>query len=103
MKKKTNKKIDTKVLNILKKMSFVNWDRYIGDTYYGWIDRKDSYKDFVVVTLPTKMLGWVEFITSSKKYSKQISKILGFAKNEHNTCKRIEDKFELKNCIHLKK
>jgi len=42
------------VANVLKKLDFVNWDRYFGEngcwTFFGWIDReKDNYKDFVTL------------------------------------------------------
>ena len=39
---------------ILKGLKFVMWDRFVqhakdGITFYGWIDREDSYKDFLVL------------------------------------------------------
>jgi hypothetical protein len=88
-------KILTKVCN---ELPFVNWDRFIDCgrmvVVFGWIDReKDSYKDFVSVEVSQR--GYVDFTTSSAKYSETISKIYashGHLPSEaHEPCQRIED------------
>ena len=85
---------------VLKKLDFVNWDRYFGEgnklTFFGWIDREDNKKDFIVVDFSVKPI-W--FATSSKKYSKEIADILN---QEHSDCKRVEYFCDLKNVIKLK-
>lgn len=95
------------ITSVLKTLSFVNWDRFTQPTeseyhFYGWIERdKDSNKDFVVISIVDDTV-W--FITSSKKYSNEISQILN-GKNDnsiHAPCQRVEDHFEIKNSIKLK-
>lgn len=93
----------------LGKFPFVQWDRFvyvddgprIGICAYGWIDRKnDAYKDFFCLDIYTN--GEVLYITSSKKYSLQICKIItGGDGKGHTNCKRIEDHFDIPNCIKL--
>jgi hypothetical protein len=95
---------------LLEKFKFVHWDRFTeSDTeinFYGWIDRKqDNYKDFLVLTIGKG--NWkrkkppVWFITSSKKYSKKIIKILRHKEKNHLSCKRIENYYVIKNSIHI--
>lgn len=77
---------------LLTGLSFVRWDRFIpfeiGMRVYGWINRDDSYKDFVVLDLifgasPKAIL----IATSSAKYSKRIAEYLEL---QHNDCLRVE-------------
>lgn len=88
-----------KILEVLKKLSFVKWDRYFGEgyelTFFGWIDRKDNYKDFMVLDFCAEPV-W--FATSSAEYSAKIAEMLG---RSHSVCKRVEDFCELKNVIKL--
>jgi len=86
----------------------VNWDRYFifegfSLTAFGWIEREDNYKDFVILEFTLKdhkNPPCVYFLgTSSKKYSKTIAEILG---SDHADCKRIENYFDIENCIKLR-
>ena len=95
------------VRKTLEELSFVKWDRFVHyvDPWrfkvYGWIDREDSYKDFVLLTFTNNGENYiVGYVTSSKKYDKEISKILG-AEEDH-PCERVEDYLELPNVIKLK-
>ena len=66
-----------KIINVLKKLSFVKWDRYFGTKnliFYGWIDREDSHKDFVSIEFSEG--EYVTHGTSSSEYSKKIAEIL---------------------------
>lgn len=90
------------IINILKKLYFVNWDRYFGEgenlTFYGWIDRDDNYKDFVFIEFNEG--DYITHGTSSSKYSKKIAEILG---TDHSDCKRVEDFCNIPNVIKLSK
>lgn len=100
------------VTEVCNELPFVNWDRFIdcGSTVvvFGWIDReKDSYKDFVSVEVNRQ--GYVDFVTSSAKYSEIISEIY-FRHNRlpsgaHVPCQRIEDEkllADIKNFIKIR-
>ena len=82
---------------VLKDLYFVNWDRYFGDekclTFFGWINREDKYKDFVVLDFYGKEIS---FATSSKKFSSEIADILH---QEHSECKRVEYFTSIENVI----
>ena len=88
--------------NVLKKLKFVNWDRYFGEkeclTFFGWIDRyKDNYKDFV--TLDFREVGdelLISYVTSSKEWTEKIAEILNCS---HSKCLRIEYFCDLDNII----
>ncbi|MFH1365512.1 MAG: hypothetical protein ABIH28_02935 [archaeon] len=88
------------IINVLKKLDFVKWDRYFGKgdnlTFYGWIDREDNYKDFVFIEFNEG--EYITHGTSSSKYSKKIAEILG---KEHSDCIRIEDFCNIPNMIKL--
>lgn len=90
------------ILKLLEKFTFVMWDRFTEEdgfyVFYGWIERKDKYKDFLVITIDGEFT-W--FCTSSAKYSNLIDKILSFptVSKQHNKCIRVESKFEIKNSI----
>lgn len=88
---------------ILSQFPEVKWDRFVREkTYflaYGWIDREDSYKDFMMLEFRGSVPQ--NFMTSSKKYSEEFHRRLGFA-NPHNPCLRVEDMFpDLNNVIKL--
>ena len=88
--------------DVCNELPFVKWDRFIdcGRTVvvFGWIDReKDNYKDFVSVEVSNR--GYVDFTTSSAKYSETISEIYAnhgrLPSGAHETCQRVEDKRRL--------
>ena len=91
--------LDKFKLKTLKSLPFVKWDRYTANSYYGWIDREDSYKDFVVISFYG--INDIGYITSSVKYDEKVGTLLGIADDERHPCKRIEHQFKLKNCIKL--
>ena len=63
---------------------FVEWDRYLlcgcdkGDftRVYGWIDREDNYKDFVVLDFLHRSREVVYICSSSSEYSERICTII---------------------------
>jgi len=85
------------------------WDRFtVGDwggdqsvSVYGWIDREDAYKDFVLV------IFWPEsetlyYTTSSDEYTNQIHQTLFDEEpDKHNDCRRVEHTFDVENCVQL--
>ena len=87
----------------------MQWDRYtLNDCddgqftrVYGWIEREDDYKDFVVLDF----LHWnreVLFIaTSSPEHSERIMEILYGDADGHYECQRVEDRFDIENMIEL--
>lgn len=97
-----------KIEKILKKLSFVKWDRYTETDdgewqtidLYGWIDREDSYKDFVVLEYDIPRDEFY-YWTSSSKYSEELNKVAREGM-EHLKCKRIEEFSSLPNVIKLK-
>lgn|SRR3990167_10972126 len=81
-----------KIIKILNLFPEVIWDRYSGGlkdmAIFGWIDRKDGRKDFLVMDIVN---GKPQFFrTSSAKLSKSFSERLGWT---HSDCKRVEDLF----------
>ena len=95
------------IIDVLRSLDFVKWDRYFGEnncyTFFGWIDRDDSYKDFVVLDIELDKIRkglLIGFSTSSKKYSKRIADILRCG---HLDCIRIEHFCDLGNIIKEKK
>lgn len=95
----------------MEKMPFVNWDRFIvfpeegKIDLYGWIKREDTHEDFVILTYENEEGNkWkTAYSTSSKKYDKEIFKILECEGEEPNKCERVENFFNIKNCVRLKK
>lgn len=90
------------VTDICNELPFVNWDRFVDCgrivAIFGWIDReKDNYKDFVCVEVSQR--GYVQFTTSSAKYSETISDIYvkhgRLSPGTHEPCQRIEDDEQL--------
>ena len=92
------------IKQILEKLDFVNWDRFIdvGNeiNFYGWIERKDTYRDFVVIAYAKDEKRFWYFITSSAKRHDEIAEVLGMIKDSKK-CKRVEDNFDIKNCIKI--
>ncbi len=87
----------------LKMFPEVMWDRFCGEfddeiDVYGWIDRKDGKKDFLVIEFTE---NFTSFLTSSAKYSKSFNERIGSF--SHEKCKRVENFFKVKNSIKLKK
>jgi len=85
------------VTDTCNELPFVNWDRFVDCgrivVAFGWIDReKDNYKDFVCVEVSQR--GYVQFTTSSAKYSETISDIYvkhgRLSPGTHEPCQRIE-------------
>ena len=70
---------------------------------YGWIKRKDTHEDFVILTY--ECVGenrWKTFYsTSSKKFDKEIFKLLECEGKEPYKCERVEDYFNILNVIKL--
>jgi len=91
------------ITRVLSKLFFVNWDRYFGDdsslVFFGWIGRKDNYKDFVSVDFIDNINSLsIGYATSSKEFTKKIADILNC---EHSECKRVESFCDIDNCIKL--
>ena len=105
----------------LNKLPFVKWDRLsylippriekdrsrgLWLVVFGWIDRKDAYKDFIVVDFEvvnkTPRVGVIQ--CSSKEYSEvAIKLLLGVEETiKHNSCFRVEDIGGVENCVKLK-
>lgn len=96
-----NKKWIERTLNDI---PFVKWDRFLDLKFgrnriihtFGWINREDNYKDFVCLEFDIIKQEVLFISTSSKKYSKKISDILG---SKHTDCERIENSFNINNCV----
>lgn len=83
----------------------VKWDRWSGTIeefdVFGWIERSDrrrAYKDFLVISF--KNAQPVAFSTSSSLFSERFSNRLDFT---HESCKRVENSFNVINVITSKK
>lgn len=82
-------------LEDMAKLIPIEWDRYTnsGTHYYvyGWIQRKDGKRDFVVVEMEQneESLRAIDFVTSSAKYSREIMKIMFVTDAGHSDCKKI--------------
>lgn len=87
------------VAEILNRLSFVQWDRYIEQDdrihLYGWIARPAGGTDFVLLEIQATDDGLlVGSTTSSGYHSRQISRILYHSDEEHVDCRRIEVDFD---------
>ena len=108
------------IANTLNRLPFVKWDRAsfllsprIGKNrrrelwlaVFGWIDREDSYKDFIVLDfqLINGTLRPAVFSCSSSKFSEQAVKIIMGADINHNSCFRVESIVGVEKCIKLEK
>lgn len=111
--------LKTKLLEQLKesmrKLTFVRWDRYTdnyvegdedsGIKVFGWIDRLDNYKDFIILETSISKHGTylVGFTTSSASHHDVIAKILDYPKSQIVDCQRVEYLFtDLNNVVNLK-
>lgn len=95
----------------LRRFPFVEWDRFIEwrldddiiIRVFGWIDRQDTFKDFVAIELLLKTKQVEMLMTSSAEYSKKICEIIyGLGEEYHQQCKRVEHRFQISNSIKLK-
>lgn len=85
--------------SVIKKLESIpiEWDRFTGDDdemfVYGWIKRKDGQRDFVVIILLSMQSGnnYVNFTTSSAKYSSKICELLFGELSEHQPCVKVKD------------
>lgn len=90
----------------LRSLRMVDWDRFtIGDwngeqavSVFGWIDREDEYKDFVVVIFWPESEG-IYNTTSSAEHTEEITQKLHGEASDHNECRRVEDTFNVSNAI----
>ena len=97
----------------LERLDMVEWDRFVvgedPNAYgryievYGWIDRPDEYKDFVLLTFyPDNEEQLYGFTTSSDRYTKEIyRRMFGSDADDHNDCQRVEYTFNVGNAIEL--
>ncbi len=93
----------------MERLPFVNWDRFIvypkdkKIDLYGWIKRKDTHEDFILLTYEYKGdFKWnTSYSTSSKEYDKEIFKLLDCEGEAPSKCQRVEEHFEIVNCIKL--
>lgn len=95
---------------LLERPEFVEWDRFVVEDQdgtqsvqvYGWIDRADIYKDFVVVRFwpDSETFG---FITSSDRYSEELHRewVGEQDLDDHNGCRRVEHAFDVENAVEL--
>jgi hypothetical protein len=83
---------------ILEKFDFVEWDRYIESpgayAIYGWIQRGDGKRDFLILYWTKVHKKIVTYVTSSAKYDNRISQLTGISDIEQ--CKKISELLEEK-------
>lgn len=88
----------------LRKFPMVSWDRFVrfsdGISAFGWIQREDAYKDFMIIDFD-KSGDLVYYMTSSKRYSLPLYKIINGTGRGHTKCRRVEHAFRIKNSIKL--
>lgn len=77
----------------------VTWDRFTerpnGLMVYGWLDRADAYKDFMVILVDLVGRHFeIRFITSSARYSEEFSRRSGGTK--HIACRRVQGAFDVR-------
>lgn len=87
----------------LEQLDFVQWDRWyeLGGhliAVFGWIDREDQYKDFVLLEINVDRAEVVAYYTSSAEYTEKIGEILNM---DHSACKRVEDYLDVENAVML--
>jgi hypothetical protein len=86
----------------LRELGFVEWDRYYSYgsdlAFFGWIDREDQYKDFVVVVLDNQNRLIRGYHTSSAEYTEKIAEILDIG---HSECQRVEDMLAIDNMVEV--
>jgi len=90
----------------LRACRMVEWDRFtVGDwggeqavSVYGWIDRDDEYKDFVLVIFWPES-GDIYHTTSSAEHTEELTQKLHGESAGHNDCHRVEHTFNVSNAI----
>lgn len=99
-----------KISQWLQRFEFVKWDRFTetSDFYhiYGWIEREDNYKDFLVIDFDKKVGNPDFWISSSARFDEKIIEVLKHPETmalalNNAQCKRVEDYFCLKNKVQL--
>lgn len=84
-------------LNNLASVFPIVWDRFVGPDngqycIYGWIERTDGKRDFVVIFAMNDNDNWeIGMVTSSAKYSAKMSEYITNTKNNHLVCQKYED------------
>jgi hypothetical protein len=88
---------------------FVEWDRFVVEDHdghqclriYGWIDRDDEYKDFVVARFWPEQES-IGFTTSSDEHSAYLhEEWIGEHPDDHTECRRVENTFDVGNVVEL--
>jgi hypothetical protein len=78
----------------------VEWDRYVEDedsySVYGWIQRSDGKRDFVLVNIKEDLGTYVSFVTSSAKYSRKLTEVIYGETSEHIDCQKVENLYKEK-------
>lgn len=75
----------------------VTWDRYTYDNVsyyvvYGWINRPDGTRDFVLLAQDELAPAQEAFYTtSSAKYSQAIATAIYGTSADHNPCRKVEE------------
>jgi hypothetical protein len=108
------------IAQTLNKLPFVNWDRasFLVPPHirknrergfwlvvFGWIEREDAYKDFIVVDFEIGEHGKLAGVLScsSKQYSEEATKTIMGEKVQHNSCFRAENIGGILNCVKIGK
>lgn len=85
------------LLALLENAVPITWDRYtINDlgayNIYGWIERKDGQRDFVLLQIIIDTEGVnINYVTSSAKYTQEIGSILFGEQVAHNECIKVQE------------
>lgn len=73
----------------------ITWDRFIDSpgfvTIYGWLERSDGKRDFIIILMSKLSETLIFYATSSIKYSQAIQDYLGVAPEDHNDCQLFEN------------
>lgn len=93
----------------LSNFEFVEWDRYIERSssfgcetkVYGWIEREDDYKDFIVLKFIEHTMSVELIATSSARKEEEIHKRLTGDSIDSMKCQRVENRFDIDNSIRL--
>lgn len=90
------------ISQVLRQLDFVEWDRYYSFgrdlAFYGWIEREDQYKDFLVIVVDNEHKQVTGYHCSSAKYSEKVGEQLNIG---HSECQRVEDKLAIDNMVKL--
>lgn len=93
----------------LRSVRFVEWDRFTicdwnGEqsvSVYGWIDREDAYKDFVLVIFWPESESHYHTTSSAERTEDLYRALVGDDLDEHNECHRVEHTFNVSNAIEV--